>query len=115
MADQPTSSSAQRLAEQYGGLVGADEASVPTAVTFAQVLPADADRIAVIFSNAGANPILLSIRPNNASTTGILLAVSSPPFQVTVEEEGNLPMESWSAASPAGVSALHIVSSKRVR
>jgi hypothetical protein len=100
---------------EYGGLIGDDESAVVTGVASALAVPADADRIALMFSNAGANAILLALKQNNLPASGILLPVNSPPLILSIGFNGGLTRAAWFAASLVGASALHVVSSKRVR
>lgn len=115
MADQSGGSVAERLAAEFGGLVGSGESPVVTAVLPGPAIGADPDRVSITFANAGANAVLLALNQNTLPASGILLPVNGTPVTFTLRQHGSLVTDAWFVSSLVGASALHIVFAKRVR
>lgn len=95
------------IVKEFGGAVSEQETTQATGAAFAEAVKNDANAVALTFINFGAFTIFLSLRPDQAASTGIILTPNGGTVSLNLRDDFTLAARAWFASSPGGASSLY--------
>ena len=114
MPRQLFGAAAEFIARKYGGAVGELVAVESVGTTAAEVLRNDPERVFALLVNLSVNTIYVGFDGLVSSARGIVLAPNGGSYQVDVEEDFTIPINSMFAVATAASSNLFVTTVRRI-
>ncbi len=104
---------AQFLAERFKGIFRAVETQTTVGSTAVEIVPYDAERVALVVANHGAADVYMALTNEVSVTRGVRLAAGGGVMSVNVVDDGNLSAMSWWGISAVAGNVVYSLGTKR--
>jgi hypothetical protein len=109
MAQVSFGAALQHLQAKFGGIFAEFEHNANITVAVSQPIGNNADRLALLIVNTGANPVTLSTSPTMTAVQGFVLGAGGGSVSMDVDEDFTLVTRDLFALSSAGNTTIYIL------